>query len=370
MHLVGAASSLLVACLISPGGAAPVQLLSARDPFLSLPVGGVGNSVAPRLSPDGRFVVFTSTANDLVPAGNSVFAMNVFLRDRMGNITALVSGNSSGTGGGNGNSMAGQASTNGQFVVFQSDASDLVPNDTNGVTDIFVRDVMAGTTTLVSISTNGGLANGASTDPVMTPDGRYVAFISQASNLVPGDNNGIPDIFVRDLVAGTNQLVSVGALLPSGSISPITAGPVMTPDGRYVAFFSLATNLVAGVPATSTGEVYVRDRLLGATTWASTNAAAIVFAGLGQSNTPSYHPRLSDDGRYVAFKAGATTLTGGAMILQFDSDAGTTTAVNTNGIGGAVDLDDSYGPEMTPDGRFIAFARQEGSLSFRVFQCT
>ena len=116
----------------------------------------------------------------------------------------LVSGNLSGTGGGNGNSMLGQVSTNGQFVVFQSDASNLVPNDTNGVTDIFVRDLVAGTTTLVSVSTNGGPANGASTDPVMTPDGRYVAFISSASNLVPGDTNGIPDVFVRDLVAGTN----------------------------------------------------------------------------------------------------------------------------------------------------------------------
>ena len=190
-----------------------------------------------------------------------------------------------------------------------------------------------------------------------------MAFISQASNLVPGDTNGIPDIFVRDLVAGTNQQVSVGALLPSGSITPITASPVITPDGRYVAFFSLATNLAAGVPGSSTGEVYVRDRLLGQTTWASTNAAAMVLALINQANATSYHPQLSDDGRYVAFKAGATISTGVAVILQYDSTTGATAVINTNGIGGSVDLDESYGPEMTSDGRFIAFARHEGSLA-------
>jgi Tol biopolymer transport system component len=360
--LVVAAGFLALAMLVPPAKAVPVQLLSARNPSVPLPAGGDDNSIAPSLSPDGRFVVFTSAANDLVPGGNNVYALNVFLRDCTSNTTVLVSGNLSGTGGGNGNSMSGQVSTNGQFVVFQSDASNLVPNDTNGVTDIFVSDLVAGTTTLVSVSTNGGPANGASTDPVLTPDGRYVAFISRASNLVPGDTNGIPDIFVRDLVAGTNCLVSVGALLPSGSVSPIMAAPVITPDGRYVAFFSLATNLVPAVPGTSKGEVYVRDRLMGTTTWASTNAAAIVSAALGLSGMPAYHPRLSDDGRYVAFKAGATTPGSAVVILQYDSITGATAVVNTNGIGGSVDLDDSYGPEMTPDGRFIAFARQEGSL--------
>ncbi len=342
--------------------AVPVQLLSARNPSVPLPAGGDGNSAAPVLSPDGRFVVFTSAANDLVPGGNSVYALNVFLRDRASNTTVLVSGNLSGTGGGNGNSMLGQVSTNGQFVVFQSDASNLAPNDTNGVTDIFVSDLVAGTTTLVSVSTNGGPANGASTDPVITPDGRYVAFISSASNLVPGDTNGIADVFVRDLVAGTNDLVSVGAFLASGGPSSIMGTPVITPDGRYVAFFSMATNLVPAVPGTSTGEVYVRDRLMGTTTWASTNAAAIVSATLGLSGMPAYHPRLSDDGRYIAFKAGATSTTGAVVILQYDSTLATTAVINTNGIGWSTALDDSYGPEMTPDGRFIAFAKQEGSL--------
>ena len=355
--LVVAVWLLAMAMFVPPAKAVPVQLLSARNPSVPLPAGGDDNSVAPSLSPDGRFVVFTSTANDLAPGGNNFYSLNVYLRDHASNTTVLVSGNWSGTGGGNGNSMPGQASTNGQFVVFQSDASNLVPSDTNGFADIFVRDLVAGTTTLVSVSTNGRSANGASTDPVMTPDGRYVAFISGASNLVSGDNNGILDIFVRDLVAGTNQLVSVNALSPSSSSNPIMATPVITADGRYVAFFSLATSLVSAVPGTSKGEVYVRDRFAGRTIWASTNAA------LSLSGMPAYHPRLSDDGRYVAFKVGATAPIGVAVILQYDSITGATTVVNTNCIGGPIDLDDGYGPEMTPDGRFIAFARHEGATN-------
>ena len=344
--------------------ASPVALLSARNPSVPLPAGGDDNSAAPSLSADGRYVVFTSAANDLVPGGNSFYSLNVFLRDRVSNTTRLVSGNLAGTGGGSGNSVLGQVSSNGQFVVFQSDAGNLVANDTNGLTDIFVRDLVAGTTALVSVSTNGGPANGPSTDPVMTPDGRYVAFISGASNLVPGDTNSIPDVFVRDLIAGTNYLVSVGATLPLGSpISSITATPVITPDGRYVAFFSLATNLVSQVPGTSQGDVYVRDLSAGTTTWASTNAAQIVSATLGLGSAAAYHPRLSADGRYVAFKAGPASPGAANVILEYDMMMGTTAVINTNGLGGSTVLDDNYGPEMTPDGRFLAFAKCEGAVS-------
>jgi Tol biopolymer transport system component len=365
--LAGTASWLAIIALASSGKAAPVQLLSARNPSILLPAGGDDNSIAPSLSPDGRFVVFSSVANDLVPGGNNYnfYRLNVFLRDRLFTTTTLISGNLNGPGGGNGHSMFGQVSTNGQFVVFQSDASNLVANDTNGVTDIFVRDRMAATTTLVSVSTNGGPANGASTDPVMTPDGRYVAFISRASNLVPGDTNGIQDVFVRDLIAGTNYLVSVGALNPYrlyGDLNLMMATPGIAPDGRYVVFFSSATNLVSGVPGTSTGEVYVRDQVAGTMTWASTNAAAMVSALLLQSNAPSYHPQLSDDGRYVVFKTGATTSTNAAAVLQYDSTAGVTVVISTNGIGGSIDVDETYGPAMTPDGRFTAFAQHEGTL--------
>ncbi len=351
--------------LLTPGvivplaNAAPVQLLSSRNPAVSLPAGGDGDSIAPVISPNGRYVVFSSVANDLTPGGNGRFVLNVYLRDRTANTTVLVSTNINGTGGGNDNSVLGQVSTNGQFVVFQSDASDLVPNDTNGVTDIFMRNGVAGTTTLVSVAPDGSPGNGASTDPVMTPDGRYVAFISSATNLMAGDTNGIPDVFVRDLVLGTNYLISVGASGPNGSM----ATPVITPDGRYVAFFSTAMNLVPTVPSTSQGEVYVRDRQAGTITWASTNAAAIALADLGLSSAPSYHPRLSDDGQYVAFKAGATSSYGATVILQYNPATATTTVINTNGVGWDVTLNDVDGPEMTPDGDYIAYVQHEGATN-------
>jgi Tol biopolymer transport system component len=195
----------------SPVQAGPAQAVSVHNPNLPLPAGGNDDSVSPVISADGRFVLFSSSANNLVPGDNGQLGLDVFLRDRASNTTVLVSANFSGTGGGNGNSTDGQISTNGRLVAFQSDSSDLIAGDTNGVSDIFVRDLLAGTNILVSVASDGSWGNGASTDPVMTPDGRFVAFISAASNLVPNDTNGISDIFVRDLLNGTTTLVSVGA---------------------------------------------------------------------------------------------------------------------------------------------------------------
>ncbi len=357
---------LTLGAFVVPANAVPVQMLSARNPSVPLPAGGDGDSVAPVISPDGRYVVFSSAANDLVPGGNSQSALNVYLRDRTANTTILISSSCNGGGGGNGNSVLGQVSANGRYVVFQSDASDLVPGDTNGVSDIFLRDTYTGITRLISVAANGGFANGASTDPVMTPDGTCVAFISAASNLVAGDTNGIPDVFVRDLITQTTWLISVGAT----GTNVTTATPVITPDGRYVAFFSTATNLVPAVPATTLGEVYVRDRLAGITTWASTNAAAIAYTNFlfqlySQNGVPAYHPRLSADGQHVVFKIGQTSLSAGNMILRYDLATATTTVINsnTNGIGMALNLDDGFGPEMTPDGNYVVYVKLEGTAS-------
>src|SRR5262245_28146137 len=236
------------------------QLLSVRDPSIPLPVAGSGYSAAPYVSADGRFVVFTSAANDLVAGDNGMFGVDVFLRDRGSNTTVLVSANLDGTGGGSENSAGGMVSTNGRYVVFESEADDLILNDTNDVDDIFVRDLATGTTRLVSVSASGGSASAASSDPVITPDGRYVVFISVATNLVANDTNGIRDVFVRDLVADTTALVSVGA---TANGTTFMSTPVITPDGRYVAFASNARNLAAGVPTLTPGQVYVRDLIAG-----------------------------------------------------------------------------------------------------------
>jgi Tol biopolymer transport system component len=339
----------------------PTQSISVRNPSVPLTTGGDGDSIAPFIGPDGRYVVFSSVANDLTPGGNGQVVLNIYLRDRTAATTTLVSPNLNGTGGGNDNSVLPQVSTNGQLVVFQSDASDLVSNDINNVTDIFLRNVTAGTTTLVSVAPDGTPGNGPSTEPVMTPDGRNVAFLSSATNLTSGiGTNSLLDLFVRDVVLGTNCLISTG-VTNGGNVT-------ITPDGRYVAFFSTATNLASGVPATSQGEVYLWDRLASTTTWASTNAAALALAYLGQSNAPSYHhPRLSDNGRYLAFKAGGTTNappgSGVALVLLYDSVTATTTVINTNAMGMQIGLDDNYGPEITPDGEFVAYVQHEGNFN-------
>ncbi len=344
----------------------PVQLLSARTPSIALPAGGNGDSVAPRLSSDGRFVVFSSSASDLVTNANDQFYLNVFLRDRSSGSTVLISPSCSGSGGGNGDSIAGQVSADGRYVVFQSDASDLVSGDTNGVTDIFLRDTYTGVTKLISVASDGGFANGASTQPVMTPDGTCVAFISAASNLVAGDTNGTPDVFVRDLITQTTWLISVGATGANATMDT----PLITPDGRYVAFFfSTAQYFPTGELLNYSGEIYIRDRVANQTIWASTNAAAIT-AGLqsssyGSSYYRSTHPALSDDGRYVAFKtASIGPIPGGAtpppaIHFLYDSVNGTTTILSTNGFPPWFSNDDVYGPEMTPDGRFVAYVQNE-----------
>lgn len=352
------AASLMATTSISRAGTVTPQLLSARDASLVPPAGGDGDACGAAVSPDGRFVVFISAANDLVPENDRQFYMNVYLRDRASNTTTMASVSLNGTSGGNGHSLYGQVSTNGQFVLFESQTGNLVAGDTNWIGDIMVRDLQAGITKVASVASNGGQANGRSYDAVMTPDGRYVAFASAASNLVPGDNNNTPDVFVRDMVAGTTTLVSVGAT-NLGYVATM-ATPQITPDGSYVAFYSSATGMVAG--ASANGDVYVRDLAGGTTTWASADAAAMMQSAFGGpvSNVVSYCPRLSDDGELVAFKATGTNVTavGVTAILVYDQILGITTLVTTNAIGSLPDDENRYGPELAADGRFIAYVSQ------------
>src|SRR5215475_8907907 len=203
------------------------QLLSVPDVSQAAADSGSGDSVTPILSADGRYVLFASTANNLVEIGTNKpipavapAPLNVYFRDRISATTTLVSVNSAGTGGGNDNSWPISISTNGQFILFESAASNLVSGDTNKATDIFVRDLVNGQTLLVSVNTNGLAGSRDSLASAMTPDGRYVAFISRATDLVPDDTNAIPEVFVRDLQSSNTVLVSVGALAASTSAQP------------------------------------------------------------------------------------------------------------------------------------------------------
>jgi Tol biopolymer transport system component len=352
--------SLMLLAATSLAGAATTQLLTPRFSGATLPAGGNADSAAPRLSADGRFVLFSSVANNLVTNGNNQFAVNLYLRDRASNTTTLVTANLSGIGGGNASSFYGQVSTNGRYVVFQSDATDLLLGDTNEASDVFVRDLQTGSNILVSVAMDGGWGNGASSDPIMTPDRRYVAFWSEASNLVPGDTNAMPDLFVRDLMNQTTTLATVGAIRSTLTLTQpyiIPSGPpAFSPDGRWLAFFSSARGLAPGAPAAVVGEVYLRDLVASNTTWISSNAVAL--SGYPTNGGPrylSYHPVLSDDGRFIAFKLSSYTGLGVAAIFQYDLNSNALSVIATNALPLAFN-DDVHGPEMTPDGRFIAFA--------------
>jgi Tol biopolymer transport system component len=340
------------------GGAAPFELISGHDPLLAPPSGGGGDSWGPILSPDGRYVLFASTANNLLLTSNNtalplqgVAKLNVFLRNRTNGSTTLVSVNLNGVGG-NGDSIPTGISTNGRYACFESTASDLVAGDTNGVRDIFVRDLVSNVTILVSANNNGGPGNGVCRRSTMTPDGRFVAFVSAATDLVNDDTNGIPDVFARDLQSGQTALVSVGAMNTNSYPACSSEAPVISADGRYVAFFSNATNLVPGV--VNAGEIYVRDLVAGITIWASTNAGSLS----GMSNAISYNHAISADGKFVAFQTSTNPLLSFSrrgVIFRYNLDTGSTDLVNTNAYSQAENPEDIRNLDMTPDGRFIAF---------------
>jgi len=168
------------------------------------PASGGGDAYAPVISPDGRYVLFASAANNLtLNNSNSPLPLvlparlNVFLRDRTMQTTTLVSVNLAATSGGNGDSWPSALSSNAQYALFESSATDLTLDATNNVTQVFLRDLIAGTNLLVSVNTNGVGGNGASRYSVMTPDGRYVAFASDASDLVADDTNGLTDVTIK-----------------------------------------------------------------------------------------------------------------------------------------------------------------------------
>jgi Tol biopolymer transport system component len=362
-------------CLLCATVLHAAQLVTVPDPSHHPAAGGNGDSALPLVSHDGRFVLFSSSADNLSSANTNaplpsaaVAPLNVFLRDRSNAVTALVSVNLAGTGGGNYASFPAGISTNGRYVLMETSASNLVAGDTNNASDVLVRDLQAGTNILVSAATNGLPGNGASSDAVMTPDGRYVAFVSAASNLVAGDTNGIPDVFVRDLLTGTTTLASVGARSLSGS----SQAPRLTPDGRYVTFFSTATNLVPGVPDVG-GDIYVRDLAGDTTVWASSYARTALQSFQNATNAVSFGHVISADGKFVAYEvcrslvstnwmiaAPLPSVTNG-IVLRYSLETGLTDIVCTNAAilsGAPADVQTLA---MTPDGRFIAFIANPNS---------
>jgi uncharacterized repeat protein (TIGR01451 family) len=222
----------------------------------------------PSISAGGRCVAFVSLATNLV-AGDTNGARDIFVRDRAINRTTRVSVNSNGVQGNN-ESVVPSINADCRFVTFASSASNLVAGDTNGAWDVFVRDRATNQTSRVSLSSTGLQGNGISKNPTISADGRYVAFESFATNLMPGDTNGDWDFFVRDRVANQTTRVSVSSTGVQGNNSfPIHSAstPSISADGRYIVFQSDLMNLAPGDSLYST-DVFVRDRLLNTSTTA------------------------------------------------------------------------------------------------------
>jgi hypothetical protein len=255
------------------------------------------DSWLPSISPDGRFVAFSSIATNLVP-GDTNGQLDVFVRDLQTNTTERVSLSSSGAEA-NADSWYPSISSDGRFVAFYTSATNLVPGDTNGSEDVLVRDLQTNTTERVSLSSSGAEANTDSWDPSISSDGRFVAFHTSATNLVPGDTNGSDDVFVRDLQTNTTERVSLSSSDAEANSS--SSLPSISSDGRFVAFYTWATNLVPG-DTNGSDDVLVRDLQTNTTERVSLSSSG------AEANTDSWDPSISPDGRFVAFSSNATNL--------------------------------------------------------------
>lgn len=287
---------------------------------VSLSAGGVqgdnGSSTAPAISPDGRFIAFDSSATNLV-AGDLNGVADIFVRDTCRGAgggctpsTLRVSVASSGSEG-NGASSNPAISNSGRFVAFASTADNLAGNDTNGVSDIFVRDTCIGasgctpSTIRVSRSSGGTEGNAGSSNPSMSGNGRYVAFASNADNLVSNDANGVRDIFLRDTCRGatgcsvTTRRMSVSTAGAQGNAQSLQ--PSISADGRFVAFASDADNLVGG-DTNGTRDIFLRDTCNGAAAGCAVATLRLSLNRNGaQVNGDSLEPSLSRDGHFVCF---------------------------------------------------------------------
>jgi hypothetical protein len=359
------------------------------------PNGVSGTVGSQKISDDGRYVVFTSYATNIVPGYTSPGGL--YLRDRDNNTTALlwgvhardgvISGDGkfvaysrcdgvnyvcglyvhsieSGTDeqiditpSGNPANLPGQdlsglpsISNDGRYISFYSAASNLVSGDTNSKSDIFVRDRVAGITSRVSVATDGTQGNGDSTNySFVSGSGRYVAFSSTSSNLVSGDANGRSDVFLHDLQTGITERISI----ISGDAASSGPGGISS-DGRYVAFSSTIYTTYGTSTFTNTG-IYVRDRISGTTT---------LVSGSGDASWPT----MSSDGRYVEFTGVDSELVPNDRnsvpdIFVRDQLNGTVerVSINSDGVEQSNSGSNSYGA-ISGTGRYVVFTSSSNNL--------
>jgi Tol biopolymer transport system component len=313
------------------------------------------------ISADGRFAAFGSSATNLVPGDVNGFG-DVFVRDLRTGVNEIASVDSNGVQG-NSFSGGGMLSADGRFVLFESDATNLVPNDQNDSFDVFVRDRLDGTTERVSVSSTGAeqlplfSEDGAC---VMSADGRYVAFTTDAANLVPGDTNWQTDVFLRDRVAGTTIRVNVSSRGEQADAPKQDSFDcVISPDGRFVGFTSLAANLVPG-DTNGRYDAFVHDCVTGITERVSVDANGGELAWGGSIGS------ISEGGRFVSFASYDSHVVPGDTngqtdVFVLDRVLHTVERVSL-GAGSVQGNAESDGAMLSPDGRYVAFASYATNL--------
>ncbi len=318
------------------------------------PVPGGGVSSSPSIGNNGRFVAFVSSSANLIPG---VSGSQIYVHDWQTNQTSLVSQNAAGIAG-NGVSSQPSISADGRFVVFTSASSNLTGDPDPGPTQIFRRDMQSNITTLVSQATGVAVAvgDGASSQPSISADGRFVAFTSASSNLT-GDPDPAPtQIFRRDMQSNTTTLVSQATGVAVAVGDGASSQPTISGDGQFVAFTSASSNLT-GDPDPGPTQIFRRDVQSNTTTLVSQATGVAVAVGNGVSSNPT----ISSDGRFVAFTSSATTLAptpggSGTQIFSRDIQANATSLVSQAAVGGSAGNGASSQPTISADGGFAAFS--------------
>ncbi|MFC8455145.1 TolB family protein, partial [Kitasatospora sp. NPDC057223] len=358
---------------------------AARTEQVSVGAGGVradAQAFGEAISADGRFAVFSSEADNLVPGDTNGF-YDVFVRDLRNGRTERVS---LGTGGVQGNAFSsdGAVSADGRYVAFTSDSDNLAPGDANGTSDVFVRDRLTGRTERLTTGDPAQQQPGGSDSPSISWNGRYVAFASGRSDLVPGDTNGVADIFVADRWTGSTTRVTVGA--DGSEADRASTQPVISADGSTVGFISRAGNLLpagpdsaGAAPAARPSEqpvaagaggadpqitkprvypFYVRDLRAGRTTGGSVGAdGTLTWANSGS---------LSADGRYAVFTSNSPDVLPGDGNGEIDVFVRDLATGRTRLVSAAADGTPTNGPSyngvVSADGRRVYFSSYADNL--------
>lgn len=313
------------------------------------------DSFVPSISGDGRYVVFASDATNLVPDDSNA-AQDIFLHDRVSGSITKISRASTGDPTDD-QSTAPSISDDGRFVVFHSLASNIVPGDANGVLDVFLYNRLTGQIELVSSGLNGAWSDGDSGNASISGDGRFIAFASVGANIVAGDNNRAADIFLRDMQEKTTIRINVAP----GGIEPSAPSdrPFISRNSQFVAFHSATSQLWEG-DLNRVFDVFVYDR--------NTSQIELVSRSSNDAvgNADSSFPTLSGDGRFVVFESMASNLdvndvNGRSDVFLRDRELGQTRRISVSNTRTPGD-ENSFSPHISPDGRYVVFESLANAL--------